>query len=81
MYEKEGTFVVNSTILDISAVKVTLNLSEICNDLLKSEQNNSSTMLDLPLRLCTDTSTSKNASNIIIGSSCKSDDSLDGYDK
>ena len=61
--------------------KVTLDLSEIYNDLLKSEQNSSSPMLNLPLPICTDTSTSQIASNITIESGCESDVCLDEYDK
>ena len=38
-------------------------------------------ILNLPPTCCTDTSTSKNASNIIIKSCCESDVCLDGYDK
>ena len=84
--EKEGTFVVkeginavmNSATKEIDTVgKVTLDLSEIYNDLLKSEQNSSSPMLNLPPPICTDTSTSKNASNSTIESGCESDN----YDK
>ena len=49
---------------------MTPDLSEIYNDLLKSEENSSSPMLSLPPPICTDTSTSKNASNIAIESGC-----------
>ena len=92
-YEKEGSFAVNPNIQDINAlinsetkeiytvVKVRPGLSEICNDLLKSEQNSSLPMLNLPPPLCTETSTYKNASNIIIGSGCESDICLDEYNK
>ena len=59
----------NSAIKGIYTVgKVTLDLSEIYNDLLKSEQNNSLPMLNLPPPICTDTSTLKNASNITVKS-------------
>ena len=89
-YEKERTFAVNSTIKDISTVmnkkiytasKVIPNLSDISNDLLKSEQNSSLPMLSLPPPLCTDTSISKNASNITVKSGCESDVCLDRYDE
>ena len=91
MYEKEGTFVVNSSIQDISAVmniatketytvgKVIPDLSEVYNDLLKLKQNSSSPVFTLPPPICTDTSTSKNARNITIGSGCDSDVCLDEY--
>ena len=88
--EKEGTFVVkeatnavmNSATKEIDTVgKVTLDLSEIYNDLLKSEQNSSSLVLNLPPSICTDTSTSKNASNCTIESGCESDVCPDDYDK
>ena len=88
--EKEGTFVVkegvnavmNSVTKEIDTVaKVTPDLSEIHNDLLKSEQNSSSSMLNLPPSICTDTSTCKNASNSTIESVCESDVCLDNYDK
>ena len=50
----------NSAIKGIYTVgKVTLDLSENYNDLLKSEQNNSLPMLNLPPPICTDTSTLK----------------------
>ena len=52
--------------------KVTTNLSEIYNDLLKSEQNSSLPMFNLPPPLCTDTSIFQDASNIIIGSGFES---------
>ena len=61
--------------------KITPNFSEIFNDLLKSEQNSSLPMLNLPPPLCTDTFTCQNPSNIIIGSGYESDVGLDGYDK
>lgn len=57
--------------------KVTSKHSEIYNDLLKSEQNSYSPMLNLPPTLCTGTSTSQNSCNIIIGSGCDSDICLD----
>ena len=88
--EKEGTFVVkeginavvNSPTKEIDTVnKVTLDLSEIYNDLLKSEQNGSSPMPNLPSPICTDTSTSKIASNSTIGNGCESDVCLNDYDK
>ena len=72
----------NSATKEIDTVgKVTPDLSEIYNDLLKSEQNSSSPMLNLPPPICTDTSTSKNASNSTIESGCESDVCLDDYDK
>ena len=80
-YEKEGTFVVkqdinavmNSATKDIYTVgKVTPHLSKIYEDLLKSEQNSSSLMVNLPPPICTDISTSKVV---------KSDVCLDEYDK
>ena len=80
--EKEGGFVVKeginvvmkSSTKEIDTVsKVTLDLSEIYNGLLKSEENSSSPMLNLPAPICTDTSTSKNASNSTIESGCESD--------
>ena len=89
-YEKERTFAVNSTIKDISTVmnkkiytasKVIPNLSDISNDLLKSEQISSLPMLSLPPPLCTDPSISKNASNITVKSGCESDVCLDRYDQ
>ena len=92
-YEKVGTFKVNFTIQDISVVmknatketytdcKVTPNLSKIYNDLIKSENNSPSIMLNLLPLLCTDTCASKNGSNIIIGGGCEFDICLDGYEK
>ena len=65
--EKDGTFVVkeginavmNSATKEIDTVgKVTPDLLEIYNDLLKSEQNSSSPIPNLPPPICTDTSTS-----------------------
>ena len=65
--EKDGTFVVkeginavmNSATKEIDTVgKVTPDLLEIYNDLLKSEQNSSSPIPHLPPPICTDTSTS-----------------------
>ena len=88
--EKVGTFavkeginaVMNSANKEIDTVgKVTPDLLEIYNDLLKSEQNSSSPMSNLPPLICTDTSTSKNASNSTIESGCESDVCLDDYDK
>ena len=88
--EKEGTFVVkeginavaNNATKEIDTVgKVTPDLSEIYNYLLKSEQNSSSPMPNLPPPICTDTSTSKNASNSTIESGYESDVCLDDYDK
>ena len=53
----------NSATKEIDTMgKVTPDLSKIYNDLLKSEQNSSSTMPNLPPPICTDTSTSKNVS-------------------
>ena len=89
-YEKERIFAVNSTIKDISTVmnkkiytasKVTPNLSDIYNDFLKSEQKSSVPMLSLPPPLCTDTSISKNASNITVKSGCESDVCLERHDQ
>ena len=88
--EKEGTFVVkeginaviNSVTKEIDTVgKVTPDLSEVYNDLLKSEQRSSSPMPNLPPPICTDASASKNASNSTIESSCESDVCLDDYNK
>ena len=74
--------VMNSATKEIDTVgKVTSDLSEIYNDLLKSEQNISSPMPNLPPPICKDTFTSKNASNSTIESGCKSDVCLDDYDK
>ena len=65
--EKDGTFVVkedinavmNSATKEIDTLgKVTPDLLEIYNDLLKSEQNSSSPIPNLPPPICTDTSTS-----------------------
>ena len=64
----------NSATKEIDTVgKVTPDLSEIHNDFLKSEQNSSSPMLNLPTPICTDTFTSKNA----IERGCESDVCLD----
>ena len=88
--EKEGTFVVkeginavaNNATKEIDTVgKVTPDLSEIYNYLLKSEQNSSSPMPNLPPPICTDTSTPKNTSNSTIERGCESDVCLDDYDK
>ena len=88
--EKEETFVfkeginavINSATKEIDTMgKATPDLSEIYNDYLKIEQNSSSLMLNLPPAICTDTSTSKNASNSTIESGCESDVCLDDYDK
>ena len=88
--EKEGTFVIkegvnavmNSVTKEIDTLgKVTPGLSEIHKDLLKSEQNSSSPMLNIPPSICTDISTSKNASNSTIESGCESNVCLDNYDK
>ena len=87
--EKEGIFVVkeginaviNSVTKEIDTVgKVTPDLSEVYNDLLKSEQSSSSPMPNLPPPICTGASTSKNASNSTIESGCESDVCLDDYD-
>ena len=69
---KEGiNGVMNSVSKEIDTVaKVTLDLSEIYNDLLKSDQNGSSLMLNIPPLICKDTSTSKNTSNGTIKSGC-----------
>ena len=83
-YEKEGTFAVISTAMNkeiFTGSKVTPNLSEISNDLLKSEQNSSLPMLNFPPKFCTDTSISQIASSITIGSGCESDVCFCGYDK
>ena len=61
--------------------KVTPDLSEIYNDLLKIEQKSSSPMPNLPPPICTDTFTSKNVSNSTIESGCESDICLGDYDK
>ena len=72
----------NSATKEIYTVgKVTPDLSEIYNDLLKSEQNSSSSILNLPSPIYTDTSTFKNASNSTIESGCESDVCLDDDDK
>ena len=72
----------NSATKEIDTMgKVTPDLSKIYNDLLKSEQNSSSTMPNLPPPICTDTSTSKNVSNSTIESGCESDVCLNNYDK
>ena len=72
----------NSATKEIYTVcKVTPDLSEIYYDLLKSKQKRSSPMFNLPAPICTDTSTSKNASNITIESGCEPDVCLDEYDK
>ena len=64
----------NSATEEIDTVgKVTLELLERCNDLLKGGKTGSSTILNLPPPICTDTSRSKNASNSTIESSCESD--------
>lgn len=63
------------------SVKVTPNISEIYKYLLEKQQNNYSPIFDLPTPLSADALTSKNASNIIIGSGCEPDVYLDGYDK
>ena len=60
---------------------VTPDLSEIYNNLLKSEQNSSSQMPNLPRPICADTFTSKNASNSTIESDCESNACLDDYDE
>ena len=74
--------VMSSAIKEIDAVgKVTPDLSEVYNDLLKSEQNSSSPMPNLPPPICTDTSTSKNASNSTTESGYESDVCLDDCDK
>ena len=87
-YEKEVTFVFKQ---DINAVmnrarkeiytvgKVTADISEIYNDLLKNEQNSFSAMPNFPPLICADTFTFKNESNIIIGSGCEFDVDLDEY--
>ena len=89
-FEKEGTFVVkegikavmNSAAKDIDTVgNFTPDLSEIYNNWLKSEQNSSSPMPNLPPPICTDTFTSKNASNSTIESGCEYDVCLHDYDK
>ena len=89
-YEKEGTFLVKhginavmkSATKEIYTVgKVTPDLSEFHNDLLKSVENSSSPMLNLSPPICTDTSTFKNASNGTIESGCESDFCLDDYDE
>ena len=89
-YEKEGTFVFKQ---DINAVmnrackeiytvgKVTADILEIYNDLLKSEQNSFLAMPNLPPLICVDTLTFKNVSNIIIESGCESDVGLDEHNK
>ena len=72
----------NSATKEIVTVgKATPDISEIYNDLLKSEQYNSSPMPNLPPPVCTDTSTSKNASDSTIESGFESDVCLDYYDK
>ena len=72
----------NSATEDIDTVgKVTPELLERYNDLLKGGQTGSSTMLHLPPPICTDTSRSKNASNSTIESSCESDVWLVDYEK
>ena len=72
----------NSVSKEIDTVaKVTLDLSEIYNDLLKSDQNGSSPMLNIPPLICKDTSTSKNTSSGTIKSGCESNVCLDNYDK
>ena len=63
----------NATKEIYSVGKVTANLSEIYNDLLKKEQNSSSPMLNLVPSICAYTSTSQNAFSISIGSDCESD--------
>ena len=74
--------VMSSATKKIDAVgKVTPDLSEVYNDLLKSEQNSSSPMPNLPPPICTDTSTSKNASNSTTESGYESDVCLDDCDK
>ena len=86
-YEKEGTFVVKQAISTVmkpkryTVGKVTPDLSEIYITLLKSEQNSSLPILNLPPPICTDTLASKNASNTTIESSCESDVCFDEYDK
>ena len=60
---------------------VTPDLSEICNNLLKSEQNSSSRIANLPRPICADTFTSKNASNSTIESDCESNACLKDYDE
>ena len=83
-YEKEGTFAVISKAMNkeiFTGSKVTPNLSEISNNLLKSEQNSSLPMLNFPPKFCTDTSISQIASNITIRSGCKFDVCFREYDK
>ena len=82
-FVKEGiNAVINSATKEIDTVgEVTPDLSEIYNDLLKSEKNRSSPMPNLPPPNCTDTSASENASNSTIESGCESDVCLDDYDK
>ena len=74
-YDKERTFAVKQDINAVmkSATKeihtvgnVTPGLSEIYNDLLKSEQNSPSPMLNLPQPTCTDTSTSKSLLEVVV---------------
>ena len=80
---KEGiNAVMNSASKEIDTVgMVTPDLSEIYNDSLKSEENSSSPMPNLTPPICTDTFTSKNASNSTIESGCESDVCLDDYHK
>ena len=89
-YQKEGTFVFKQ---DINAVmnrarreiytvgKFTADISEVYNDLLKSEQNSFLAMPNLLPLICADILTFKNASNIIIRSGCESDVGLDEHNK
>ena len=88
--EKEGTFavkdginaVMNNGTKEIDTMgKVTPDLSEIYNDLLKSELNSPSPMSNLPPPISKDISASKNTSNSTIESGCESDVCLDDYDK
>ena len=72
----------NSATIEIDTVgKITPELSERYNDLLKSAQTSSSPMLNLPPPIFTDTCRSKNASNSTIESSCEADVSLADCEK
>ena len=80
---KEGiNTVINSASKEIDTMgMVTRDLSEIYNDSWKSEENSSSPIPNLTPPTCTDTFTSKNASNSTNESGCESDVCFDDYDK